>query len=292
MRDSLQVRQQHAADLAGDIFDDIKATLRTSVVNLPFPLWARNPQLLKMLWTRLKPNLQSRFAESAADTIRERAVTLMAARFVPDRWIWENQEDEKTALTLEMARYVVNIHHYLDPKLLMMISILLETMQHHNFKPVTDPTKLETVPRGVPLEMPELQLSQILASRSQTSVILDEIQRAMRLPKMSSDYLSLSLCPGFLAKAWAKLQPMVAKEAYWMMADGLQSMAAVLARKAPFPIGIQLELIYKTGTSRAEAVHWVMQTHTALAGLVLNMAALKIGLDGKEGALQSPYPIV
>jgi hypothetical protein len=285
-------RQQHPAPCASvhDIYEDIKATLRVSVINLPFSLWANHPALLELLWNRLRPNLQTRYVEAAADRIRERAVRSIAAHFRP-RDLDHSALSDCTRDVAQLSRFPVDIHHYANPKLLIATAGLLEALHGHDFEPVKDRALCASVPGGIPAAMPNLRFDAPLAAESQAAAILKEIQDTLALPQLSSEYFYLSSFSGVLEAVWAELKPMIKSDTYWQLAEDLGWLAGLLARGLPFPISIGREEFKNIGMSVLEVSNWIIPSHMALTKLILNMAALKIRLDGKEEALRSPYPI-
>jgi Halocarboxylic acid dehydrogenase DehI len=276
-------------NLVEKIYGDIKATLRVSVINLPFSLWSTHPRLLEFLWNRLKPNLATRYVESAADRIRERAVRSVAARFRL-RDLQTVAASEFTAGTIQLSRSLVDIHHYANPKLLIATAGLLEALQGHSFEPVKDRGLRLTVPQGIPAAMPRVTVRDEPQPERDTA-LLKEIQEMLGLPAVSSDYLCLSSLCGYLERVWAELKSIVKTEAYWQLAEDLESLAALLARGLPYPMIIGTEDFKRIGLTVLEARNWIIPSHMAVARLILNMAALKVALDGKQEALHSPYPI-
>jgi Halocarboxylic acid dehydrogenase DehI len=279
-----------SGNLVETIYGEIAATLRVSIINLPFSLWSSYPRLLEFFWNRLKPNLATRYVESAADRIRERAVRTVAARFRLGE-LQTVAASEFTAIPIQLSRSLVDIHHYANPKLLIATAGLLEALQGHSFEPVKDRGLRLTVPQGIPAAMPRLASGDEPRPEQPDTALLKEIQEMLGLPALSSDYLCLSSLCGYLERVWAELKSIVKTEAYWQLAEDLESLAALLARALPYPITMGSEDLKRIGLTVLEARNWIIPSHMALPRLILNMAALKVALDGKEQALQSPYPI-
>lgn len=279
-----------AAHSVEKIYDDIKATLRVSVISLPFSLWSRQPALLELLWGRLKPNLATRYVESAADRIRERAVRTISTRFRLRELKRLEEESDLPGLTIQMSRFLVDIHHYANPKLLIATAGLLEALQGHSFEPVKDHGLRMSVPQGIPAAMPKVAIRQEPFGQPD-SALLQEIQEILALPAVSSDYLYLGSLGGYLDRVWVELKRIIRTETFWQLAEDLESLAAVLARGLPYPMAIGREAFKSMGLTVSEARNRIIPSHLALTRLILSMAALKVALDGKDGALQSPYPI-
>src|SRR4029077_18798935 len=129
-----------------EINDDIKATLRVSVVPMPFRLWSKNPPLLELLWSRLKPNLETRYIEYAADRIRKQAVRMVSMHRVAHGI----HADDISLFTIQKSRLVVNVHHYINPKISIMVSALVEALQNRTFQPLKIPDWAPVFPEAFP----------------------------------------------------------------------------------------------------------------------------------------------
>ena len=274
-------------DRVEGIHQDIKATLRVSIVPLPFRLWSSNPQLLELLWSRLRPNLETRFIESAADGIRRQAARMVLAHRVA-RQIGVGKV---SLVTIQKCRLVINIHHYINPKLLLLVTALVETLRRHPFEPVKYAGLSLSIPRGVPLEMSTIPLLEESRLSPAKRTVLDEIQKILALPEMSTEYLGLAYCNGYLEEAWSELKPFTQTTTYSTFTEQLQLLARTLVHGIPFPLDINGDDFASIGMSGTEFLNWVIPAQNALPRLILNMAALKVGMDGLEKASQSPYPV-
>jgi hypothetical protein len=97
------------------VFHEIKHVLRVTGVPAPFRLWAAFGRSFPLIWDALRPNLETRPFEDAADKLRGMTVRIAAhlgpATGVRARvWLGQSQ-----AYQLEAA---LELYHYLDPKLL------------------------------------------------------------------------------------------------------------------------------------------------------------------------------
>src|SRR5947207_2423085 len=79
-----QIFADATEDGLGPIYDEIKETLRVSMVTEPFRSWSREPALLQLLWNSIKANLETRYVEIAADRIRKHAARMIATRLNAD----------------------------------------------------------------------------------------------------------------------------------------------------------------------------------------------------------------
>jgi Halocarboxylic acid dehydrogenase DehI len=270
-----------------EINDDIKATLRVSVVPMPFRLWSKNPQLLELLWSRLKPNLETRYIEYAADRIRKQAVRMVSMH----RVAYGIHADDISLFTIQKSRLVINVHHYINPKISIVVSALVEALQSHAFQPVKDPRLGACIPRGVPPEMAVIPLLEEPSLGHNKRILLKEIQRTLTLPDISTEYLGLAHCDGYLEKAWSELQPFTQTSTYWTFSESLQLLTRTLVHGLPLPLDLRWGDFGRIGIAGLEILNEIIPFQDALPRLILNMAALKVGLDGVDKASQSPYPI-
>src|SRR5712692_1182206 len=274
-------------DCVGGIYEDIKATLRVSIVPLPFRLWSQNPPLLELLWSWLRSNLETRYIECAADRIRKQAAQMVSNHRVAHRV----DTDEISLFTIQKSRVVIDIHHYINPKLLLIVTSLVKTLQRDTFNPISDPRFCLGIPKGIPTEMPTIPLLEKLWLSHDKRRVLKEIQKALALPKISTEYLGLAYCGGYLERAWAELKSFTRTNTYSELTEHLQLLARTLVHGLPFSLNIGWDEFTSIGMSGLEVLNRIMPLQNALPGLILHMAALKVGMDGVEKASQSPYPI-
>ena len=270
-----------------EINDDIKATLRVSVVPMPFRLWSKNPPLLELLWSRLKPNLETHYIEYAADRIRKQAVRMVSMHRVAHGI----HADDISLFTIQKSRLVINVHHYINPKISIIVSALVEALQSRTFQPVKDPRLGACIPRGVPPEMDIIPLLEEPSLGHNKRILLKEIQRTLTLPDISTEYLGLAHCDGYLEKAWSELQPFTQTSTYWTFSESLQLLTRTLVHGLPLPLDLRWGDFGRIGIAGLEILNEIIPFQDALPRLILNMAALKVGLDGVDNASQSPYPI-
>jgi Halocarboxylic acid dehydrogenase DehI len=279
--------EEKIEDPVHEIHEDIKETLRVSVIPMPFRLWSKNPQLLELLWSRLKPNLETRYIEYAADRIRKQAVRMVSMH----RVAYGIHADDISLFTIQKSRSVINVHHYVNSKLSIVVTALVEALQSHTFQPVKDPRLGACIPRGVPPEMAIIPLLEEPSLGHNKRILLKEIQRTLTLPDISTEYLGLAHCDGYLEKAWSELQPFTQTSSYWTFSESLQLLVRTLVHGLPLPLDLHWDDFGRIGIAGLEILNEIIPLQDALPRLILNMAALKVGLDGVDKASRSPYPI-
>jgi hypothetical protein len=274
-------------DRLPEICEDIRATLRVSILPTPFRLWSSNPRLLELLWSRLRPNLETRFFECAADAIRKHAARMVWGQPVCHRI----DAEEISLFTVQKCRLVINIHHYINPKLLLLVTALVETLRRHDFEPVRDAGLTSSISTGVPAEMPTIHFLEDSSLSQRKRNVLKEIQNILALPEISTEYLGLAYCNGYFEQAWSELKPFAQTTTYQKFAQHLHLMARTLVHGLPFPLEISWNDFASIGMSGVEFLNWIIPAQDALPRLILNMAALKVGMDGLDDASRSPYPV-
>ena len=279
--------ERSSEDQFPEILEDIKATLRVSMLPAPLRLWSSDPRLLELLWKHLRSNLETRFFEYAADAIRKHAARMVWGQPVCRRI----DAEEISLLTVQKCRLVINIHHYINPKLLLLVTALVETLRCHDFEPVRDAGLILSIPKGVPAEMPTIHFLEESSLSQRKRNVLKEIQSVLALPEISTEYLGLAYCNGFLEQAWSDLKPFAQTTTYHKFTQHLHLMARTLVHGLPFPLEINWNDFASIGMSGVEFLNWIIPAQDALPRLILNMAALKIGMDGLDDASRSPYPV-
>jgi hypothetical protein len=287
MRQMTLASEKQTDDRIDGIHEDIKATLRVSIVPLPFLLWSKQPQLLELLWSRLRANLETRYVECAADRIRKQAARMVSLHRVAHRI----DAQDISLFTIEKCRAVIDVHHYINPKLLLIVTALVEALQRHPFRPVNDPRWSTIIPKGIAAEMPAIPLLDDSWLGHDKKILLKEIRKTLQLPEISTEYVGLAYCEGYLEKAWLQLKPFARTPDCWTFIENLQLLARTLVHGLPFPLEMSWDDFAKIGMAGLEVLNWIIPFQNALPGLIVNMAALKVGMDGVEKASLSPYPV-
>lgn len=99
------------------VYHEIRQVLRVSGVNLNLRTWATFDKFLPAMWDALRPNLETRGFESAADRVRSDAVDA-ATVFPRLDAVASGTLGESQRFQLQRA---LNLYHYVNPKLLASV---------------------------------------------------------------------------------------------------------------------------------------------------------------------------
>ena len=268
------------------VYHEIRQTLRVTGVNLNFRTWAAYGGVLPVLWDAIRPNAEARAFEEASDRVRASAAEAAAALGrlgVRDHvQLGESQEYQ--------IRGALDLYHYVNPKLLVVTSCVLQALRGELTGGTTDHEGQERVARGAPEEMLPMEMEEEKPENEQLQSIFEDIKDTLKLESVNSDYRTLALWPVYLDAAWKQLKPVTQRDAYRKAADGIRQSAIVGARQLPYPVAVQRGDIEKTGESYEEVVATTEHFEHLLPGLILNIALLEHDWHAPISLARSPYP--
>lgn len=96
-------------------FHEIKQSMRVSGINLNFRTWAGFDKFFPVMWDQMRPVVETRQFEEAADQVRARSVDLVETL---------GRIDAKNKIKIgESQKYQIEkaleLYHYINPKLLV-----------------------------------------------------------------------------------------------------------------------------------------------------------------------------
>ena len=113
--------------------------------------------------------------------------------------------------------------------------------------------------------------------------IYQEMKRTLNLPVVNTDYRAFARWPDFLREYWNALRPIVQAPSYREQQRALCESSESMTKELEVQIDLSVEKIQQSGLpdKEIESVLRVTQTfQNILSGLVLNVAAAKIGFEG------------
>ena len=212
------------------VYHEIRQVLRVTGVNLNLRTWATFEKFLPAVWDALRPNLETRVFESAADRIRGEAVSAAASL---------SRLDAIAAVSLgESQRFQIqralDLYHYINPKLLVLTSAVRLALDGEKIGR-TAAGEPERIERGEPTKMFPMEMVAEEPEEKDIRELFDDIKTTLALPTINSDYRTLALWPKYLAAAWQRLRPLIEQSTYKHAADTLRQTARSLARELPLP---------------------------------------------------------
>ena len=107
------------------IYHQIKQSLRVSGVNLNFRTWAGYPKYFSDLWAQVRPMVETRAFEEAADDLRAQAVGV-AQNLTPLNSATRANPGESQSYQIKAA---LDLYHYVNPKLLLLTSAVRDHVE-------------------------------------------------------------------------------------------------------------------------------------------------------------------
>ncbi len=283
------VAEYEASDEVDDLYHDIRQTLRVTGINLIFRVLAGYRHALPTIWQALSPMVSTRAFELASDRVRARAVELtigMGKLGVPAAVRLGPSQSYQIQKALAL-------YHYINPKLLVMISALRPAIEDENSPSGGQDRTLpaDPVPRGEPNEMYPMELVSDEPDDEQTATVFKEINERYSLSSINSDYRTLALWPEYLAAAWGRLKPQSESTAYSRAVDVLQEEARQQAQVLPVAAALSKQ-DFEARIADAGAVRTkIADFERVLPPLILNVALLSLDWKPAESLTQSPFPI-
>ena len=120
--------------------------------------------------------------------------------------------------------------------------------------------------------------------------IYDEMKRTLNLPVVNTDYRAFARWPDFLREYWKALRPIVQAPSYREQQRGLCQSSEAMVRELKPKIDFSPEMLEQSsvGEKQVESALRILETFQhILSGLMLNVAAAKIGFEGGTAKVTS-----
>ncbi len=292
MTDYKKFPQVDHADATGElkeVYDDIRATLRVAWVAFACRVLATFPGYLPLAWRAAQPNFATRYAEKAADDLRERS--LLGGPNPPDPRprLREMGWDEAR---IDKVRHTLDILNYGNPKYLLLITAWSEAIQER-FSGGSDLSSEDAapIPHGLPEGVEPLQLVEPNDASPEIQRLFKRVTDLHFHHGASSDYRVLANWPDYLRLALdGALEPVVRTEEYDATARELLFRARELVRGFPTPAGVGRDALAGSPQEIAGLTGLLFMYQRFISDVTIDMIRLKQAFDG-PGAAASPFPI-
>ncbi|MBW3654837.1 MAG: halocarboxylic acid dehydrogenase DehI family protein [Gemmatimonadetes bacterium] len=267
------------------VYHEIRQTLRVSGVNLNFRSWAGVNGFLPPVWDALRPNLETRAFEEAADRLRARAITKAAT-------LGRLGAREGAAPGQSQAyqiRAALRLYHYVNPKLLLLTSAVRLALDGES-PGGSGPAREPSVPRGVPAGMYAMEMVEEDTDDPRVAGVFRDIRETLGLSHVNSDYRTLALWPDYLEEGWRRLKPIVQDPEHADAADRLRAQAREEARSLPYPLELTDKALAEHGADGRRGREMTEAFEQLLPGLILNVALLSFDWEEPDALLASPFP--
>ena len=247
---------------------------------------------LQACWQALRPAIRIRAFEEAADDLRTcaaRAAVDLGCPLIETQLEWAGYDVDE----IDEIRGQVDIFHYVDAKMLMMVSTLAQALEGGVGGVVgarQGARAEQRVPRGVPQDMDHIELVPEDANGN-----LGKSFRSIRahtgLGLVPDDFRALGRWPKYLELAWADARKRDENPRARVALDELNALANEAARQLPVRVQVSPETLRAAGADPERVRAVVDRFRKAMPCLVLDLALFKVQLDGAQMARESPFPI-
>lgn len=280
------VREGDAQGRTQEIYEEIKVALGVPHVNVIFQAYGAYPRFLDLMWTLLRPAVETRECFSFADRLRAEAYTRTHNYFsVPDLCSCIKEIHFSSGAQHELTD-AVELFHYNNPLLLLIAAIQLQAFED-------GPTHSRTSQGAAEHPVFTQKLVKITEDSAPAPIrkIYDDMKRTLGLGFINTDYQAFARWPDFLNLYWSSLKPMIASPLYGESKHAMRESALTLANDVPNAPQLSVERMQEAGLSTEEisaAIHITEEFLELLSGLVLNTAFAKISLEGGNQAKPRP----
>ena len=244
---------EHAADGQVErIYHEIRQTLRVTGVNLVFRSWARHEAFFEVMWEDVRQSAETLVFEECADHLRADAVRAANALgglcVLPAVQLGESQ--------LFQLRAALDLYHYINPKLLLLVSAVRMALDGEPVgeRPCPSPLDQQEAPKasearislGAPPRMAAMEMVSEKPDDEALTALFDDIKKTLSLPAINSDYRTLALWPDYLTSAWKQLKPVVQSDRFQRASEVLRQASHALAKTLPHPIYLGRERLKKS----------------------------------------------
>ncbi len=287
-----QIDYEEATGELKEIYDDIQDTMRAPWVAYFCRVLALFPSYLPLAWRAAQPNFTTRYAERAADALRERS--LLPGPNPPDLQPRMRELGWNDA-RIDEVRRALDALNYGNPKYLLLITAWAEAFQDRPSGGADlSPEDAAPIPRGLPEGITSLHLVDPDTASPEVQTLFKRVKDLHLYHGVSSDYRILANWPDFLRLALEHtLGPVVQTEEYDLACRALLIQARELVRGFPSPAGIAPSAIADSCSPLELAALTGLLTmyQQFVITVTVDMIRLKQALDGPEAAAASPFPI-
>lgn len=282
-----QVAETEADGEIERVYHEIKQSLRVTGVSLNFRTWAGYEKFFPVMWDAMRPTVETRAFEEAADQVRAEAARAAETLGRLDA-ASQVQLGESQAYQIKAA---LDLYHYVNPKLLVFTSaVKLALNGDHQARGESRVGTLELIERGVPARMYPMEMVSADPDDERISRLFADIKETLSLSSINSDYRTLALWPDYLETVWGKLKPVNKREEYKHSSDRLREAARDLARALPLPISLTRRRVKELGEDADEIIKTIEKFEQLLPSLVINIALFELDWRTPDEAVKSPFP--
>ena len=252
------VEEDEATGEIARLYDDVRATVRSTFVPTVFRALAVHPWYLVAAWKALKPNLSTVAAESVAGELRVACVDRLKALVGPPR---------PPAIALpEPARAeiraVLETFFYVIPTFVVAVTALHEAWQGRPIAGHVSTGPLRTLPRGAPASMPSIALVSPDTQDARVRRIFESAALMLGRPEVPTLYRTLARWPDYLETVWESIADPGLLAGYRAAVPSLIQRVAAGCRGLPFPVSLDRAQVERSlDAEAASAIESILITY-------------------------------
>lgn len=272
-----EVKEKDASGDVAEIYQSTKETLRASVVNLVWRVFATKPKFLSSLWEELQPAVDEGLMQGA-EALRAAAIQrVREAGTVPDH---------RPLLGGDLSRAMEQLRVFLEvnPRLLILLCALERAWRGQE---VGGHREAVSPRRGVPEWHPEIEAH----APAKVANTFDDMVAMLDLPAPNTDYQMLAGWPEYLNQAWSELRTFVPMDSWRDICRMVEATGDQIAVALPSTVRLSKERAGQYGLEADEAEEvgrWIEAFHDILPGLIVNTSWFWIGMHGGTDRLPTP----
>lgn len=275
------LQEDEVSEAVRECFDEITASLGFAVVNVIFRAFAKYPRFLRLQWDFLRPNALTQDFFDKTEVIRHQAEVNVREHFTVGDHRAELRMRGSSDTAVKEIKSILDFFLYCDPFLLLMASALQSSLAG---QPLSGKPWAHLLPQYThPTKVQEVRLVEMEEAPPNLQAVYREIMKVSGLPFVASDYRAMGRWPEYLELAWQEWQKKIPTPIYQREVKKLNELAVALALDLPFPFAINAETLRQAGftpTQISDILATVDLFQGLLPGLITNIAAFKIGLEG------------
>lgn len=287
-----QVEEREADGEIRRVYHEIRQVLRINGVFECFRSWAGFGSFLPELWEELRPLLETRHFEDAADALRRES----ARQAGVIAHLSAAQEARLGEGELFRLRATLDLHQYALPKLLLVVTLARRALLAKPEEPLPGQPALLPVPpppgirRGIPSTMPPLELQEEKVADRELRRLFRELRRSQELKRLPDLYRALALWPAYLRGFWRQLEPLVGQERYGSAVGSLRALCEEGASGLPLHPAFPEARMERIGQDYEAVLAATEEREREFASLLLNVALAQGEWKSESQLGESPYP--
>ncbi len=267
------------------VYHEIKQSMRVSGINLNFRTWAGFDKFFQAMWDAMRPLVETKAFENAADQIRAVSVELAESLGAVNAQSQVNLGESQQYQIKEALR----LYHYINPKLLVFTSKVKQALEGESSSNAGDISGQELIERGIPLKMYPMEMVAEEPADERIAAIFEDIKETLSLSSINSDYRTLALWADYLDVSWNALKPITQTDGYAQASNDLRELSRNLASHLP-DISLSKQQVEDLGENAGEILKTTEKFERLLPSLVLNISLLSLDWQSAEELLKSPFP--